>query len=82
MKVGDLVRPRMRTGHYMMGIVLEIEPATRHAEKCILIRFPKRHITSDGSWVMKMWFYRKEVELLQLYEMNTYIGSSKQKTLT
>ena len=64
MKVGDLVRPHLRTGHYMMGIVLDVEPATHHAEKCILIRFPKRHITSDGSWVMEMWFYRNEVELI------------------
>jgi len=64
MKVGDLVRPYLRTGHYMMGIVLEVEPATLHAEKCVLIRFPKRHMTSDGSWVMEMWFYRDEVELI------------------
>ena len=64
MRIGDLVRPYIRTGHHMVGVIIEWERATSIQGDYVLIHFHRPHITSDGKWVREMWFRRIEVEMI------------------
>ena len=63
MKTGDLVRPKRRTGHHMVGVVVEVDP-TRMGAVGYRVYFHKDHINSEHKWVRTLWFERQQLELI------------------
>ena len=65
MKVGDLVKPKRRTAHHMVGIVVEIDrPKHPIIDTSYRVYFHKDHINSEHKRVPSVWFHLGELDLI------------------
>ena len=65
MKVGDLVKPKRRTGHHMLGIIVEVERANYPIiDTSYRVYFHTNHINSEHKWVSSVWFHLRELDLI------------------
>ena len=67
MKVGDLVKPKRRTAHHMVGVVVEIDRPSMSSpilQTSYRVYFHTDHINSEHQWVSSVWFNRGELDLV------------------